>query len=337
MMKIRFKRFTRATLFCSALIVSNQAFSLGFNYDSFSFIESPVASHVGDTTIELLGLVDLAGDFAQEAEESSIVSMDLQIGLERQLQSSKTFGTIILGEYQSDLDDAFEATAEMYYGGIWGELSLGTVNKKAAELTERNTSAGKASLSFSGTSGSLSNLGLSYSGRMGPSQYAISVDDEGRLGIGGAFQRPIDDKDYRFAINMVSGDFDSDESNPEVDFEFDTTSINFLTELVYGSSIFDLALGVEKFDSDERSFNRNYLSLGVAHKVGALSFSAQVLKGDVDGFDQSSYALGAGYDLARGLSLNLGISRSNSDLDKSDLSIQSVETSKEMLSIRYQF
>ena len=337
MNKLTMKSSVCMFMFVGFSVISNASFSIGLNYDQLSFVEEPIASHNGDTTVELLGLVDLAGDFSDDAEESSIVTSALELGLEKQLVNSKTLGARFFADYQSDLYDAFEANASAYYAGVWGEISVGGVAETINQLTDRNTAVGKSKLAFNGLSGDLPDLGIAYRGRIGPSQYAVGVDQDGKLSLGGVFQRPIEDKDYRFAINLVNGEFASEEDNPEVNFLFETTHVNFISELTYGSSIIDFGFGIESFDSDERSFDRNYLTAGLSHKFGRLALSAQFLKGDVDGFDQSAYALGAQYDIARGMAFNVAINQSSSDLDKSDLSIQSVEKTEQMLSLSYRF
>ncbi len=82
---------------------------------------------------------------------------------------------------------------------------------------------------------------------------------------------------------------------------------------------------------------RWYASAGVRRKTGVVSPSLEGHLGRIEGEDERSGALGARYDLARGMSVNLGISYVEAMIDLGGGSFVHTEDTKAVLSLRSSF
>jgi len=172
---------------------------------------------------------------------------------------------------------------------------------------------------------------LAYIGRIGPSQYLLTVDEDGGFAIGGIFQRPIGNKDYRLSFNFSDSEYELGDG-----VSLDSQGLNAVAEFTYGSTVFDIGLGFEKLTFTGTDINRKYISTGVSRKIGVLALSAEAHFGDFDGQDEVAYSLGASYDIARGTSLNLGVNHFDSDIVIDGTTLLEEDTNA-ILSITYRF
>jgi hypothetical protein len=119
--------------------------------------------------------------------------------------------------------------------------------------------------------------------------------------------------------------------------EFDSQAFGFVAELTYASSMFDVGLGLEQISNMHLSTDRQYLSFGAAHKIGVLTFSGEAHFGDLEGQRETSYAAGLRYDIARGMSLNLGINHSDAEADLGTITLLDEDQTQGTFSFRYSF
>lgn len=329
-----FNKAFAKSLVAPLLIMPSMAMAVNLNYDRLSSLEEPLATHVGDTTLLLQGLVDLpvVYDLEDDNDTESNLLANFQISAETQLANSWTLGATYFGAYDNDATDSFDDNFAVFLGGVWGTLSLGNVTGMVREETRRRRGAGNAFLAYDDFLGGLQEEGVSYAGRFGPSRLSLNVDDEGNAELGWQFQRPIGNKDYRFTTRINSAEYSP---NPESTYQ--TTGVSTMVELTYGSSVYDLALGLESIDTGATTLDRWYLSAGAAHKIGRWTFSGEAHVGEVEDQDEQSYALGVIYDVARGLSLNLGINDRDSSLSHEGIILRNDDSTEGILSLRYSF
>jgi hypothetical protein len=328
-------KFVAKTSATMLLLASLPASALNLNYDSLSSLEQPLAAQYADITFSLTGLVDVALNYSSNDDDSSLLG-NFQVSAETQLANSWTLGAAYFAEYSSDNNDDndnYSDNAGVYLGGVWGTLSVGNVTGLVREQTRRSRGIGNAGLDFDDQLGQLDDTGLAYVGRFGATRLMAAIGDDGGYEIGGVFQRPIGNKDYRFSLQYR----DSTSSSDVTVIEFDSKGLGVVAELTYASSVFDIGVGLEKIGINNFSVDRRYVSFGAAHKVGVLTFSVEAHFGDTDGDDETSYAAGLSYDIARGMSLNAGLNYSDAQVDLNGFTLLDNDLREGMLSFRYSF
>ena len=118
---------------------------------------------------------------------------------------------------------------------------------------------------------------------------------------------------------------------------FDTRGFGVVGEVIYGSTTVDAGVGYEHFSTKGPDSDRWYVSSGVRTKTGALTLSLEGQVGRIEGKDEASAALGAQYDIARGLSANLGLNHAKARVSLDGASFLDIEETKTVLSLRYSF
>ena len=314
--------------------LSATAQAVNLNYESLSSLEEPLATQYQDITFSLTGLTDASLNYLRESSDSEVSLLgNFQLSAETQLSNSWTLGAAYFGQYDDSEDDNYTDNAALYLGGVWGTGSIGNVTGIVREQTRRIRAAGNGDLNFDDHLGQLSDVGVNYIGRFGPSQLLATVDDDSNFEIASIYQRPIDNKDYRFSLRYRESQFTPDNET----ILFDSKAIGLMGELTYGNTIFNLGLGVEQLSSNSMSLDRQTVSMGAFRKVGLWTFSGEAHLGDIEGQDERSYALGLKYDIARGMSLNLGLNHSDADVSANGISILQEKETQGLVSLRYSF
>ncbi len=323
---------------------SVQAQDVDLNYDRLSSLEEPIAFDLGDVTVELSGVIDVpvVAEFNSITDSDSIdveFIGNFQITAQTQLGNRWTVGAAYFGQYASDPIDAFGGNDDYsdnvaaFVGTSFGTVLGGNVSGQVREITRRERGVGNGFLAFDDFYGGLDDWGGAYVGRFGPTVLSAVVDENGDFEIGGFFQRPIGQKDYRFSVRAAKGSFLSQGGTTE----FDTKGIAVVGELVYGSSLFDLGAGFERLESPVADINRWYLSASAQTQIGPLHLSAEGHYGQVDGQDEISGGLGVSYDVARGLSVNLGVNYEKANIQAGGISLVQTNEVKAIASLRFSF
>ena len=193
--------------------------------------------------------------------------------------------------------------AQAFVQGVWGRVTGGAVRGEVDKVNFRSQPAGHAALAFRGSFGRLDKWGGAYSGRYGPAVVALAVDQEGHFDGGLRWSRPVGNKDIGFAVRGTLGTFLPKDRSTRLE----TTGINVIADAIYGSTLVELVLGYEMLQGNSIDTDRAYASLGLHHKVDAVTLSIMGHYGQVAGNDEVALALGARYDIARGLSANAGV------------------------------
>ena len=306
------------------------------NPDNLSFFEEPLAVDLYGFTLSYNQLIDLPllHNFRDDGTDFR-PRTNFQVNIERQLPNAVTIGGTYLGIYDDNEDDEYEDRWEVYASSVWGRLAGGEVNNAVREATRRWRGTGNADLYFDDVIGTLEedDLGAAYNLRLSAYQLHLGIDEHGNTDIGITYERPNKFLDLRFTGRYTDSETRSLSSNRV----FDTRAYGFVSQVEYGSFAVDLGVGYEELTSGAFKGERSYISAGMHYKVRALTLSAEGHWGEIEGADEESYALGLRYDLARGLSLNVGYNYAKSTATLDGDLIQNVDISKFITSVRYEF
>jgi hypothetical protein len=318
-----------------------QAQDVDLNYDRLSSLEEPIAFDLGDVTLEVTGVVDapIVAEFDQLTDTDSVDAGaigNFQISAQTQLGNRWTLGAAYFGQYDTGVfSDGDEYTDNVvgFVGTSIGTVLGGNVEGQVREITRRERGVGNGFLQFDDFYGGLDDWGGAYVGRFGPTVLSGAVDDNGDFEVGAVFQRPIGEKDYRFSARAANASFTSQDGTTQ----FDTKGVSGVAELVYGSSLFDLGLGYEKLESAATNADRWFLSAGAQTQIGPLRLSAEGHYGQAAGDDEIAAGIGASYDIARGLSLNLGLNYEKATIESNGVTLVDTDEVKAIASLRFSF
>lgn len=324
-----------------AMADSVLAQDISLNYESLSSMEEPLATEVGDMTLVLTGLLDtrltIDGEDNRDSAEPGLIG-NFQFSSLAQLPNRWRVGLAYFGQYATDPTSVF-GTGEGYadnaalsVGGSWGTVLGGNVSGTVRERTRRLRGAGNAALALDDFLGELDDWSGGYAGRFGPWVVGAVVDGDGNVDLGAMFQRPIAVNDYRLTARFAKGAYTSADRR-----RFDTRAAGGVGELIYGSSAYDVGVVYERLSSGGLDMDRWYVSAGARTKTGVLSLSVEGHYGQIEGQDEVSAALGVQYDLARGLSVNLGLNRAEAEAIVDGASFLDIKETKAVLSLRYSF
>ncbi len=181
--------------------------------------------------------------------------------------------------------------------------------------------------------GRLREKGVAYSGRYSAFTTTAAVDLSGSIDLGIAYERPSRTIDHRFTLRYTNGEFRSNDGLDKID----THAVNGVAEVIYGAVLFDFGLGYERLDGRLVDADRFTLSSGFNYKINRFTISGEGHVGTIDGEGEYSFSAGSRYDIARGLSVNLGYNyRSPADAVDGVI-LQPAKASELILSSRYEF
>ena len=325
-----------------------QAQEVSLNYDRLSSLEEPLAVAVGDITIQVQGVLDapVIGEFDEvtggERIEVEFVS-NFQVSAETQLGNRWTVGAVYFGQYSSDPQTVFLTNfmgPEEYNDNVAGFVATsfgtvigGNVNQQVRELTRRTRGVGNGFLAFDDFYGQIARWGGAYVGRFGPSTLGAVVDENGDFEVGFEYQRPLGRRDVRFAGRFRQGEFTAADGITR----FRTQGIGAVGEIEYSTSIFDVGLGYENLDGLFTDTQRWFVSAGAQTQLGQVRLSGEGHYGRVAGDDEITAAIGAGYDVARGLSLNLGLNYQDARIVSDGVTLVNTEEGQAVASVRFSF
>ena len=297
---------------------SAAAQDISLNYESLSSMEEPLAVEIGDTTFVLTGLVDAsaAHDAHHDDAGGGDLTANFELGALTQLPNRWQLGLTWFGQYSTDADsdagsdERYTDNVALSVGGVWGTVLGGNVSGVVREHTRRRRGAGNGNLAFDGALGELAARSGGYVGRFGPWVTSAVADEDGNFDLGTMFQRPAGDRDYRLTVRVTEGVYKAVDGSRR----FDTTAAGVVGEMIYASTSIDVGAGYERLSSNGPDADRWYVSSGVRTKTGVVSASIEGHYGRIGGEDEVSAALGLQYDVARGLSLNLGLNRASAQV-----------------------
>ena len=334
-------------VFLSVAVSSQMAFADEnlLSPDKLSFLEKPMAIQFGEATLSMRGSLDqgVRADL-NSGELNPNTAINFEFSTETKLRNQLTVGAIYSVHYTTNPGSITDSgggkkslrhsyTTGAFVSGIWGKALAGNVNNIVDQETTRKKNVGNAALAYEKNLGGLNDWGVGYTGRFGPAVISAAVDDDSNIDAGIRFSRPLGNKDFGLAVRGTLGQFTSQDTTAT----FDTANLGVNADVIYGSSLFDMGIGIEVLSFAGTDIERYYGSLGLQHKLGALTVSLSGHYGQLNNHDEFSAALGAQYDIARGLSLNAGINYAKLAADLGNINIVSKDELEAITSLRYEF
>ena len=341
-------RFALIALAAVVPLRSTHAQEVQLNYDRLSSLEEPIAVAVGDVTIQVQGVLDtpLIAEFDEVTGGDRVTAefvSNFQVSAETQLANRWTVGAAYFGQYSTDPStvfltnfigpDNYNDNVAAFVATSFGTAIGGNVNQQVREITRRTRGVGNGFLAFDDFYGQLGRWGGAYVGRFGPSNLAMAVDENGDYEIGIEYQRPLGHRDVRFSGRFRQGEFIATDGITA----FQTQGIGAVGEIEYGSSIFDFGAGLESLDGLTTDARRWFVSAGAQTQLGQVRLSGEGHYGRVAGDEEVSAALGEGYDVARGLSLNLGLNYQDARINADGVQLVNIEEGQAVASLRFSF
>ncbi|MEM9878080.1 MAG: hypothetical protein AAF862_02245 [Pseudomonadota bacterium] len=336
-------------LAASLVISSAAAQSVSINYDRLSSLEEPLAAALGKVTVTATGVLDapLGIDLMSGSEQDVNAGFlgNIELAASTQLRNRWNVQVRYFAQYDSDpgasilglgggaAPDEYSDNVVGVISGAWGSVIGGNTANLVREQTRRLRGAGNGALAFDQTYGQLSDWGGAYVGQFGPARLSAGVDEDGNFDIGASWSRPLGNKDYRFTLRYTNADYVSGDGLAA----FDTSSILALGEFTYGSGVYDVGVGYEDLSSAATDLERWYISSGARYKIGALTASLEGHYGRVGDEPEVSAALGVQYDIARGLSLNVGINHADAQLIQNSVTVIDRKATEALFSLRYSY
>ena len=291
-------------------------------------------------TFVLSGLLDTRMALAAEGDDSGDAGLigNFQVDALAQLPNRWRLGLVYFGQLETDgtpgseRDDEYTDNVALSIGGVWGTVLAGNVSGVVREQTRRLRGAGNSSLAFDDMLGERGDRGGGYLGRFGPWVIGAVADEDSGFDLGAMFQRPIGNKDYRWTARVAEGVYTAADGR-----RFDSRLVAGVGELVYGSTSYDAGAGYERFASRDQDVDRWYVSAGARRKTGMLSLSIEGHYGRIEDDEEISASIGVQFDIARGLSANLGLSVSEARVNAGGGSFLDTDESNVIVSLRYSF
>lgn len=343
------KRTLYAASIFMAITGSAAAQSISINYDRLNSLEEPLATAIGDVTVSVSGVIDAPVRFDLQAMSNDDIDPgfigNIQVSAATQLGNRWNIELRYFAQYNEDFNDnilgfggqpspgKFTDNVAGLITGSWGGLIGGNVTNFIGEETRRVRGAGNGALAFDRGYGQLANWGGGYIGQFGPARLSGVVDAQGHFDIGASWSRPLGNKDYRFALRYTSADYIADDGMTL----FDTKAITGVAEFVYGSGLYDIGVGYEDLSSDVADLERWYVSSGARYKIGAWSGSIEGHYGEAAGQQEISAALGIQFDIARGLSANLGLNHADAQVTRNTAIVMNRKATQVLTSLRYSY
>ncbi len=337
--------FSATLTLSSTTTLAEQRFSL--NYDRLSAIEGPIALEIGDITFRLSGSIDLESQtrLKDDATMNNLFST-FELSFNTQLPNRWRVQGLVLGEVSTAsnprriIDDFdYVKRLALFVSGTWGRFLMGDLHQLIQGDTRRVSNAGDAFLYFDNFLGRLEQRNGGYRGRYGPWIVSAVFDQDSDFEWGMVSQRPIGNKDFRFTLRSMKGTFQPS-SKADV---YATLGVISVGEVIYGSTMFDISFGFEELTpltaqlGGASSKTRTFLSQGILTKRGMLSVSFETYFGQLDGEREISASIGVQYDLARGLSANLGWNYWNTHSLLRGIEISNSRDTEVTFSLQYDF
>lgn len=337
--------FSAVLTLSSITTLAEHRFSL--NYDRLSAIEGPIALEIGDITFRLSGSIDLESQtrLNDDATMNNLFST-VELSFNTQLPNRWRVQGLVLGEVSTAsnprriIDDFdYVKRLALFVSGTWGRFLMGDLHQLIQGDTRRVSNAGDAFLYFDNFLGRLEQRNGGYRGRYGPWIVSAVFDQDSDFEWGMVSQRPIGNKDFRFTLRSMKGTYQPS-SKGDV---YASHGIISVGEVIYGSTIFDISFGYEELTpitpqlGGASNKTRTFLSQGILTKRGMLSASFETYFGQLDGEREISASIGVQYDLARGLSANLGWNYWNTNSPLRGVEISNSRDTEVTFSLQYDY
>lgn len=332
-----------------AICGQSAAQGISINYDRLASLEEPLATSIGEVTLAVTGVLDSPVRFDLQPLSNDEVDPgfigNFEVSASTQLTNRWNVQLRYFGQYNTDWNDnilgfggmpgpgTYSDNVAGVISGAWGSLVGGNTMNVVREETRRLRGTGNGALAFDQGYGQLANWGGGYVGQFGPARLSAVVDAQGNFDLGASWSRPLGNKDYRFTLRYTNTQYLAEDQATL----FDSYAVSGVAEFIYGSGTYDLGVGYEDLDAGPTALERWYVSSGARYKVGALTGSIEGHYGEAAGQQEISAALGVQYDIARGLSANLGVNHADAQVTRNAVVVINRKATQVLTSLRYSY
>lgn len=291
----------------------------GVNYDGISFLEEPLARELGSVTLSTRALIDQSIEYDTTDEKDRYnTRVNADIRLETQLPNTWQAGVqyfIDFNRLNGNNREKYEDGLVLFLSDELGTVAVGNVTNAVVENTRRMRSVGHGSLANRAFFGNLDETGGFYSVRLNSYVFSLTGDQEGRAEGAVSYERNVGKYNILLSTRVRKGEVSENRNienvgnNAVISESGDTFGAAAGGSFRYSSFMFDGEVGYETVDTDQGNDKNDhpFASVGISYKVRALSVSAEGGISQYDDQDLRSVALGGRYDIARGLSFNMGV------------------------------
>jgi len=303
---------------------------LPLNYDGISFVEEPIAVPIGPGTVNINTRLEQVAeyDFSEDEDEYN-TGVTVNTSYEMQLPNDWQVGVQYFSEYDrlavNDERDEYQDDLSFFVRDYWGTVAVGNVTGMVHTQARRSLGYGTAVLENDNFIGELDETGAYYSVRSNAYRLLATADQEGRAEAGLLYEQPVGKSVYFGSLRFRKGDTGEN----YIDEQNDTYGGALVGKYTYASFQANAQLGYETLEEQNDASDDHYFSsVGLIYKYGSYCVSAEGGLGSYDKQDRRAFALGGRVDIARGLSLNMGI---NYDFSEGG------ENLKSSTAMRYEF
>ena len=134
-------------------------------------------------------------------------------------------------------------------------------------------------------------------------------------------------------MRAAEGEYETDDGS----LRFERRGYGAIGEVVYGSTSFDVGLGVEQFSAGGVRATRLNVESGIRRKIMVLDLSLVGQYGRIEGQEAASAALGTQYDMSRGLSANFVLNYEDGSVVLGDVRFLEARDAMAEFFIKYSF
>lgn len=313
-----------------SFIGSLPAYAGGLNSDAITFFEKPFTYEAFDGVFELNTNVAV-GYQSQNNGNSKFDTHELVTlyGFYKQLDNGTETSITYFSDYANERNDAYEDLIRISAKDQWGEVIVGDVSSLIFERTNRfNGDNLIPNISNDQFSLPLDNYGVFYQWQTPATQWMIAVDKDANIEVGTRYYKPINGVEY--VLSAHANHVENDRGDAQGVNASD--SIALTAQAQRGRWIVDTQLLSEKLSLlSGNSITLKGFSGGIHYKGNRwqVSMNATERENELDDTERR-IGIDAQYDVARGLSLNLGTNVFNTELLPNKLRSHAV-------SIQYQY
>lgn len=323
--------YLRQSCALACLVFANISYADSLiNYDQLSFFETPLAYSIADGSLLLEGAVDVA----YQSENDGLAEYASQqfegfLGYETQLANDWEVGASYRVNHDTDRADNTTNELRLFARDQWGLISIGNVSTQLYDQARRRRASGLLGIDRDNFTLPLARDGVFYQWATPTTQLMATFDSDSNIEAGLVYKKPIGTIQYKLSARVNHTENESgDAQNVQ-----QSQGGAIVAQITRGRWTLDSQLMTEqvKLVGGLSEINLTTISAGAHSKFGRLSISLTGINRENELFDtERFYALGLGYDIARGLSINFGSSINNSKLVPERFATYSA-------SLRYQF
>lgn len=318
------------SVFLALAVINVSVAQTLINYDRLSFFETPQRVEIGTGTLQLQGALDIS----YRSENDGLAEFDSQqaeafLRYETQLENDWDVGISYRINYDTNRADSTVDELRIFARDQWGLLTVGNISSLLYDQSRRQLANGLLGVDRDNFTLPLDEYGVFYQWATADTQWMLAVDNDVNIEAGVVFNKPIGRLDYKFSMRANSNEnIDGDAQNVT-----ESQGLAIVAQASIGRWTVDSQWMTEQVQLLDGSseLTLNTLSMGLHAKFNLLSLSLTGMQRDNELSDtERSLSLGVRYDIARGLSLNLGANIFSTELINNDFSSYAA-------SIGYQF